>query len=203
MSFHRISFTFATSGMSLTPKVCHLISSYVFPQLQLSSIQSPARSMNSTSFVKAFMTSRLSMEKYANNMRRKFLVSGQSLWPPARAQLVALPISASTLAPGPLVFLPQPLVPPSHIQTPSWEDLHATLPLTETETETANVIEAFSNEIESATEIVTARPRSVSVSVNAKGIEIANNVSPRGSSRTESRAIGPVGVLLDTLVVSR
>jgi hypothetical protein len=157
--------------------------------------------MNSTSFVKASMTSRPSMEKYANNMRRKYLVSEQSLWPLARAQPVALPISASTLAPAPLAFPLQLPDPPSHIQTPSWEGLHATLPLTETETATATVKEAFSNEIGSATESVNARPRSVSVI--AKGNGNVNNVSPRGSNRTESRAIGPVGVLLDTLVVSR
>ena len=32
MSFHRTSCTFAISGMSLTPKVCPQISSYVFPK---------------------------------------------------------------------------------------------------------------------------------------------------------------------------
>src|SRR5258708_19916854 len=87
--------------------------------------------MNSTSFVKAFMTSRLSMEKYANNMRRKFLVSGQNSWQPARAQPAAHPISASTLAPALLVFLPQPPDLPSHIQTRTWEGPHPPPPLTE------------------------------------------------------------------------
>jgi len=159
--------------------------------------------MNSTSFVKAFMTSRLSMEKYANNMRRKFLVSGQNSWQPARAQPAAHPISASTLAPALLVFLPQPPDLPSHIQTRTWEGRHATPPLTETETVnvTVTVKEAFfSNGIGSAKEM----PRN-SVSVNATETEneIVNNASPRGSNRTESRAIGPVGVLLDNLVVFR
>jgi len=64
------------------------------------------------------------------------------------------------------------------------------------------VKEAFSNERGSAKGSVNARPRNVSVSVNAIENEIVNNVSPRGSNRTESRAIGPVGVLLDILVVS-
>jgi hypothetical protein len=158
--------------------------------------------MNSTSSVKAFMTSRLSMEKYANNMRRKFLVSGQNLWQPARAQPAALPISASTLAPALLVFLPQPPDLPSHIQTRTWEGHHAIPPLTETETVNVNVTvkEAFTNGRGSAKEM----PRN-SVSVNAKENVNVNviNASPRGSNRTESRAIGPVGVLLDNLVVSR
>jgi hypothetical protein len=142
--------------------------------------------MNSTSFVKASMTSRLSMEKYANNMRRKFLVSGQSLWQPARAQPVAHPISASTLAPALLVFLPQPPDPPCpHTQTHSWEGPHATLPLTVTVTEIVTVKEALSNERGSAKGSVTARPRNVIVTVNATESGIVNNVSPRGSNRTE------------------
>jgi hypothetical protein len=143
------------------------------------------------------------MEKYANNMRRKFLVSGQSLWQPARAQPVAHPISASTLAPALLVFLPQPPDLPSHTQTHSWEGPHATLPLTETETVTETVKEAFLNERGSVKGSANARPRNEIVSVIATENEIVNNVSPRGSNRTESRAIGPVGVLLDILVVSR
>jgi hypothetical protein len=159
--------------------------------------------MNSISFVKASMTSRPSMEKYANNMRRKFPVSGQSLWPLARAQPVAHPISASTLAPALLVFLPQPLDPPFLTQTRSWEGPHATLPLTVTVTEIVTVKEAFSSERGIAKGSANARPRNVSVSVNAIENEIVNNVSPRGSNRTESRAIGPVDVLLDILVVLR
>jgi len=155
------------------------------------------------------MTSRLNTEKYANNTKKKYLVSGQSLWRPARAQLASPQISASTLAPALPVFLRPPPAPPYHIQTTLWEDPPVTLPLTAaTAIATVTVIvngtvtvkEAFSKERESATESVNARPRSVSV--NAKGSETVNNASPRGSNRIESRAIGLVGVHLNTLVVS-
>src|SRR6266850_614669 len=136
------------------------------------------------------MTSRLNTEKYANNTKKKYLVSGQSLWRPARAQLASPQISASTLAPALPVFLRPPPAPPYHIQTTLWEDPPVTLPLTAA-TAIATAI---------ATESVNARPRSVSV--NAKGSETVNNASPRGSNRIESRAIGLVGVHLNTLVVS-
>jgi len=146
------------------------------------------------------------MEKYANNMKRRYLVFGQSSWLPARAQLVFLPISASTLAPAPPVFLRLQPGPPYHIQTPSWGGLRATLPLTvtvivienATENATETVKEVSSNVRGSATESVNARPRNVSV--NAKETEIVNNASPKGSNRIESRAIGLVGVHLNTLL---
>jgi len=71
-------------------------------------------------------------------------------------------------------------------------------------TEIVTVKEVFSNERGTVKGSATARPRIVSVSsVTAKENEIVNNVSPRGSNRTESRAIGPVDVLLDILVVLR
>jgi hypothetical protein len=109
---------FVTSRVSSTLKVRSWIPSHLLL---------PAKLMNSTLFVKAFLTSSLSTEKPANNTKRKYLISELSSWPPPKVQLVYLPILGSTLDLAPSVFLRLPLGLLSHIQSLSWEGLCATL----------------------------------------------------------------------------
>jgi hypothetical protein len=140
------------------------------------------------------MISRLSTEKYVNNMRRKFPVSEQSSWRPVKAQLACLPISASMLVPALQVFLPPLLDPPYHTQILSWEGLRVTPHLTvvtvkerEIVTEKGRGTEASSKESVSAIGNANASARSGIASVREN--EIANNESPKRSRQTESRRI--------------